>query len=224
MSLARQGSDALPSHVATGNRDAILGAILLPMITLALWQRALAPSLARWVEAFDLSSVDDLHFTTSKEALAADLSGAFEEAGYARSPGAELLRLDIEALARCVLDIFEDPVIEVRLEVVETDACRKFHADYVAARLVTTYRGPGTEWLDRADSRAFAAGVPMSELTIRRAGTGDIVLMKGRLWAPEDALIHRSPPIAGTGVQRLVLAINPVPEDGMPHISSRSSE
>jgi len=224
MTVARQGSDVLPSHVVRGNSDAILGTILLPMITLAFWRRKLAPSLARWVEAFDLSSVDDLHFTTSREAFAADLSGAFEAAGYARSPGAELLRLDIEALARCVLDIFDDSAIEVRLEVVETDACRKFHADYVAARLVTTYRGPGTEWLGRADARALAAGVLPGESAIRTVGTGSVAPMKGRLWAPEDALVHRSPPIPGTGAQRLVLAINPVPEARMPQASSRSPE
>ena len=38
------------------------------------------------------------------------------------------------------------------LEVVRTDSCRKFHADYVTARLITTYLGEGTQWLDEADA------------------------------------------------------------------------
>jgi hypothetical protein len=34
-------------------------------------------------------------------------------------------------------------------------------------------------------------------------------MFKGHGWAPEAPIIHRSPPIAGTGQQRLVLVLNP---------------
>ena len=47
---------------------------------------------------------------------------------------------------------------ELRLEVVRTDSCRKFHADYVTARLITTYAGEGTDWLADADAARVAAG------------------------------------------------------------------
>lgn len=209
MKRANGAVAALPDHAVSGDSAAMLGAILLPSITLAVWHRASASSLLRWIDALDLAAIDDVRFTASSATLSDCLAAALGQAGYGRSPGATLLRHDIEALAHRFLDIIDQPLIEIRLEVVETDACRKFHADFVAARLITTYRGPGTEWLDRASAHAHVAGTPAASLAIRRMDAGDVALLKGRLWAPEDALIHRSPQITGSGIRRLVLVLNP---------------
>ena len=96
--------------------------------------------------------------------------------------------------------------IELRLEVVRTDSCRKFHADYVSARLITTYVGAGTDWLDDAEAAHLAAsGEPRR---INRMAAFDVGLFKGKL-ATERPAIHRSPPIAGTGAKRLLLVLNP---------------
>jgi hypothetical protein len=96
--------------------------------------------------------------------------------------------------------------LELRLEVVRTDSCRKFHADYVTARLITTYVGEGTDWLDENDAARVAAGETPRH--INRLAPFDIGLFKGKL-ATERPAIHRSPPIAGTGAARLLLVLNP---------------
>ncbi|MFM7378973.1 MAG: DUF1826 domain-containing protein, partial [Erythrobacter sp.] len=97
---------------------------------------------------------------------------------------------------------------ELRLEVVRTDSCRKFHADYVTARLITTYVGEGTHWLDAGDAARVAAGE--APRRINRLAPFDVGVFKGRL-ASENPAIHRSPPIAGSpGGVRLLLVLNPV--------------
>jgi hypothetical protein len=89
----------------------------------------------------------------------------------------------------------------LRLEGITTDACRRIHADYTDLRLITTYAGPGTDYLPR-----FATP---NEGNLQRLATGDIGLFKGRLHAAgHEPCLHRSPPIAGTGAARLVLVID----------------
>lgn len=201
----RDQADA--SHAVCGEAVAILSAILMPPINLAIWQRKVDPRLATWVEALDLSVVDDIRFTCDIADLAPVLADAAAEAGYPED--SVRLRGDIVTLARNFAGLMDDPRVEIRLEIVETDACHKFHADYVAVRLITTYRGPGTQWLSATDAEALKGGSPLSDIEIRQIETGEVALFKGRVWSPDNAIIHRSPPVAGTGAQRLVLVINP---------------
>jgi hypothetical protein len=99
--------------------------------------------------------------------------------------------------------------VEVRLSVVETNSCRKFHADWVTMRLITTYTGAGTQWVTPADAERIAAG--QEPLAIHALAPGDVGIFRGRLAAGRPA-VHRSPPIAGTGIRRLLLVIDPAGE------------
>jgi hypothetical protein len=100
-------------------------------------------------------------------------------------------------------------IVAVKLERVSDDACRRLHHDYVAHRLVCTYRGPGTEWLPRAREAALGDErdiVPADWL--RPVPRFAAALFAGRLLPGGRPVLHRSPPIAGTGQVRLVLTIN----------------
>jgi hypothetical protein len=107
--------------------------------------------------------------------------------------------------------------VSIRLEVIEGNACRKFHSDYVTVRLIATLAGPGTQWLDDGDAARLRAGADPDTLHIRDIATGHVALFKGRAWTRDRAIVHRSPPIAGTGQCRLVLVIDPAPERPLPH-------
>lgn len=111
-------------------------------------------------------------------------------------------------LAKRLMGITCDDHAVIRLEIVEDDACRRFHADYVTVRLICTYFGPGTEWLSEEQATAQRAGAPLAGCAIQSLATGHVGLFKGRVWAPDGAIIHRSPPISGTGAKRLVLVVN----------------
>ena len=109
------------------------------------------------------------------------------------------LAADIDDLVRRFAALTGRPTVRLRLETVEGDACRRFHADYTDLRLVTTYAGPGT------DIRQTAA----EDASVTRIGTGDIALFKGKLFPGNPpVLLHRSPPIEGTGERRIVLVLD----------------
>lgn len=105
----------------------------------------------------------------------------------------------------------------VRLSVLVTDMCPRFHVDRVLARLVVSYAGPGTEVLEHADRRwlGHAAGDRTDETSglmrgpAIRAPTGAGVLLKGEAWpgAEGRGAVHRSPAIAAYGVRRVVLTV-----------------
>lgn len=133
-----------------------------------------------------------------------------------------LLAADIAWLAECVADLAGAPSAGVRLEVLERAMCPRFHVDRTGLRLLCTYRGPGTEWLDDASAdRRWLGGGPdrlddavsgliVDPTGIQRLSAGAVVLLKGSAWPGNAAAgaIHRSPAVAAP--PRVVLAIDPL--------------
>lgn len=176
-------------------------------MALAIWQRTLDHVIVSELAGLVLEEVDDILFAGELAAFDTDLSHAMEEAGYPDTPA---LRQDIAILAGQHAALTGDRKLRIRLEVVETDACRKFHADYVKVRIITTYLGQGTQWtVTTAAERIGAADGP----TIRQLDAGDVGVFKGRLWQEVPKVLHRSPPIGNTGERRLVLVIDPAPAE-----------
>ncbi len=181
---------------------AILGDIHDCHCNLAIWERPPIPGLDALVEG----ARRDLRFSTDCDTLTPKLTNELAQAGYAASPLLDALIDDIGELANRFGDLASARRIELRLEVVTTDSCRKFHGDYVTARLITTYAGRGTQWLDHSDAARVRKGI--EPRNIRTLQTGDVGIFKGKM-ATDQPAIHRSPPIAGTGEKRLLLVINP---------------
>jgi hypothetical protein len=93
--------------------------------------------------------------------------------------------------------------MSLRLEPITSNACRKLHIDAITARLVCTYRGTGTQYGISQDGAE-----PECIFTVP---TGTPILLRGTLWPeqPRSGLLHRSPPIEGSGKTRLVLVLDP---------------
>ena len=190
------------SRIAPG--PAVLSAIADADCNLAIWQR---PSFADFAPLLE-SDPQDLRFVSDEAAVRGAVLAELRSGGFGGLPALhDALAEDIAALARLYCAAMDLARFELRLEVVRTDSCRKFHADYVTARLITTYAGEGTDWLDEADALRVAAGMPPER--INRLAAFDVGLFKGRL-ATDRPAIHRSPPIADTGAVRLLLVLNPV--------------
>lgn len=180
-----------------------LGAIRDPDCNLAIWQRDLSVDFAPLIAG----TPRDLRLNCTPDDLPAILAKALAEGGFGGNTAVQQALIeDAATLARLYCEAMALIRLELRLEVVRTDSCRKFHADYVTARLITTYVGEGTDWVDEADAARIAAGVEPQR--INRLNTGDVGLFKGKLSTANPA-IHRSPPIAGTGAVRLLLVLNP---------------
>jgi len=184
--------------MASGPHAEVLRAIASDGIDLAIWERDLDPALVREISALDLDGIDDLLLACDPGDAEVQLSALLRDSGYTESP---LLCADIAALATRHAALLGERRVRIRLEVVETDACRKFHADFVTVRTITTYHGRGTQWqrVDEADDQAIDEMRP-----------GTVGLFKGRLLQPEPSVLHRSPPIADSGQSRLVLVIDSI--------------
>lgn len=112
----------------------------------------------------------------------------------------DLIASDIAALGFIMSEVMCARLLHLRLDVVSTDACRRFHIDNMTARMLCTYRGNGTQVAQPIREQA-----PL-ELTTRAAA-----ILRGALWPgrAKTGLLHRSPPISGAGQNRLLLVIDP---------------
>lgn len=190
-------------HACSGDQPDVLAMINHPAVTLAVWNRE--PPLT-------IGSLGDLDTITFASDVG-DVATRVAEAVSAGSPvtWGDALAADVAALAFRYRGIMDTDRVQVRLERITGDACRCFHADHVAVRLISTYVGRGTQWLDQESAAALKKG---GEVTPHQLGTGAVGLFKGRLLAPETAIVHRSPPIAGKGEERLLLVTDPEPVPG----------
>ncbi len=124
------------------------------------------------------------------------------------------LLLDIHHLALVFAGILDRATVAVRLEAITGRACHRWHADAVALRLLTTYRGAGTEWLglpgggETASALGPDAGPPPDAVQCLPAGA--VAVLKGEGY-PGNAgwgCIHRSPPAARGPRARLLLCLD----------------
>ena len=103
--------------------------------------------------------------------------------------------------------LFDLKRVGLRLTLLNHPMCPKFHIDNVPCRLVTTFAGPGTEWLpnglvDRNKLGKASAGYSDKEsgiyrdsIDIQQMDSGDVALLKGEGWFNNQGggLVHRSP-------------------------------
>lgn len=198
IALDAAGLDRL-STVRKVKAAAALSAILEPEVDLVLWQRRPSAELARLLDDRGPADLPQLRLdAVAPAAVTTGLTVALAGAAGELAPLVE----DIARLARLYGRLFDRQRLRVRLETVTTNACSLFHVDRVRVRLLTTYVGPGTEWLGRASEEAEP---------IPRFDRFAVGLLKGSLWPGSNGCAHRSPPIAGTGRHRLLLAIDDGP-------------
>jgi len=182
-----------------------LSAIGWPGTALVLWRRQVRLELASLVDGLAFAELPHLRF----EAIAADRVGEVLAAALGPRAGklAPLLA-DVADLARLYARATGSAPIRLRLEAIRDDACRRFHADQVRARLLCTYRGPATEWLAARDVRLAADGYVADPEpgAIRRLERFEVGLFAGAL-SPRPC-VHRSPPLSGSGRDRLLLVVD----------------
>lgn len=106
----------------------------------------------------------------------------------------------------------------IRFVVGVSPQCRKFHVDFVAARAICTYNGPGTLWVDDAhvDRAALARLIPCAHTAnaaivpdptaVRQARTGDLLLLRGANHPSRlPGAVHRSPDVSEVPTEGRVL-------------------
>lgn len=192
---------ALPSALIASNPDVLAG-IHDPELSVAIWERTVPHAIATLLS----HNLRTVRFSTGLEDLRRRLTRALDAADYPMSGARIALETDIADLAERFAAVMRCDRVDIRLDRITGNACRKWHADYVTARLLTTYAGRGTQWIDVATADSCACG---DAHDVRELGPGDVAIFKGRHWSEARAAVHRSPPIEGSGEERLLFVINP---------------
>jgi hypothetical protein len=186
-------------------------------VQIATWQRTRSIVLNESVDALlALNTFSQLQFSSPAQDVAQKLAMHMPQFKH-RS----VLLKDIALLSDMFACLFDQDNVGLRLKVLDTTMCPRFHVDQVPCRLLTTYRGPATEWLpnESADRNKLGAGNQglsddLSGLfqqanDIESMNAGDVALLKGEAWQGNEGrgLIHRSPINSG-GHKRLLLTLD----------------
>jgi len=181
-----------------------LSAFCAPQSAAVVWQREMPQDVASWIDALDPAQLPSGRVVLPPNTVSSIVAHLCDMAETPSGASRDWLVADITMLADHFARVMQTRFLRLRLDVVTTNACRRFHCDAITGRLVCTYRGTGTQYgtsVDHAD--------PASIQTVQR---GAPILLRGSLWPPRPnaGLLHRSPPIEGTGETRLVLVLDPV--------------
>lgn len=213
-------------HHASSTDPSVLEEILKPDINLAIHQRQpredCLPAVTALLHAIIPVKIDVKNPTSAD--LANQIAGTIAPTTPHTSTRA--LAGDIIHLASLFAQISGTKHPRVRFERVEDDACALFHADSLNLRLLCTYAGPGTEWLENSNTRRHELGLqsrPLAEANraividsskIRSIPAWHAAIFAGRSrpGAEDNALIHRSAPVLLTNATRLRLCID-IPGD-----------
>lgn len=168
-----------------------------------IWHRVMPTGVFEFLRHYPPHNVENVRICVKTAEAEDRVQSVFRNWRGMSDPVRDWLAADIAVQAQQLSAILGAPRVVVRLEVVRDDACRKFHKDWVRARLICTYSGPGTEY-----GEVTAAGEPPQR--VRSVPTGSPILLRGKAWSSGvvDEVLHRSPPIEHSGQSRLVVVID----------------
>lgn len=153
---------------------------------LAIWQRLESSMPQRALHPLRRNTGFSLTVEGNPAEAAHDLAAALPSmppSPIAYRTARRRLIADIRSLAALFAAIAGLTSIRLRFDHVTDDACWKFHTDAVGLRLLCTYAGPGTEWLDAAGH-------------VRRLTAMQVAIFKGEAYRDQThRILHRSPPL-----------------------------
>jgi hypothetical protein len=197
-----------------GDTPKALTGILDDGVNLALWQRQLPAHIAdfgRLLLSLNEPLAESLSLEMPGEDAEPNLHGL--TSGFSDLEGYEGFIADVSWLVSAFACLLGAQRIGLRLRVLDTAMCPRFHVDHVPVRLITTYAGIGSQWLKEGamDRRQLGKpeAEPRNESLIQQITSGEVALLKGEKWHGNEGfgLIHRSPQPA-QGERRLILTLD----------------
>lgn len=176
-------------------------------VSLAIWERRVSDTMRDWLTGLAPEDLPHGRLLVRREQIELAVESLLDEVLQV-TPVACLLAADIIHLARLFVDISRCQEVDIRLEVIQHDACQKFHLDNVALRLVTTYLGDSTQYvLPTPSAQALKEQQDYTGPLEQMPGEA-IAIFKGARDAAGKGIVHRSPPIKAKKQTRLFLCIN----------------
>ncbi|MGE8303720.1 DUF1826 domain-containing protein [Pseudomonas sp. B21-031] len=179
-----------------GDSPQVLTEVLQDGVNLAVWRRRLPAQLedfAQLVISLGQPLADQRVIDVDEQQMPA-LTGLLREA--ADLQGYESFVADVSWLLAAYTCLLGARRVGLRLRVLQGPMCPRFHVDHVPVRLLTSYAGPGSEWLieGAVDRRELHVAVPSVD-NIQCLQAGEVALLKGEKWQGNEGagLVHRSP-------------------------------
>lgn len=124
---------------------------------------------------------------------------------------------DIVELSNIFFNLTSSKKIEIQIDLISTNMCRLFHEDNMRQRLLCTYLGEGTEWLEESNLKREGLRKGCNKKIVRnfhkikQAKTFEVILLKGSRYGKNTlSHIHRSPEIEKDKTKRVLLKIDEV--------------
>lgn len=203
----------LPPHpmreALFGETPEVLTHIYEERCNLAVWQRSLSSEIEQYLDQTITADrrINLKTLFTCQADMDAEIRDTLEKT-FPQANGRQALIEDMVQLIQMYECLFEPKMIGIRLATLQQAMCPRFHVDYLPARLVTTYVGSGSQWLEEP-----AAGLPripeQAPEQYQQLSRGDVALLKGDGWFDNEGLgvVHRSPPVE-TGSNRLFMSLD----------------
>ncbi|AWF59776.1 hypothetical protein CSB92_2230 [Pseudomonas aeruginosa] len=197
---------------AFGEDPQVLAEVLRDGVNLAVWTRRLNPALRDFAAAL-VRNRPGLALSQTLEMEEERLPALDGLLDARQLPGQADFLDDLGWLVEAFFCLTGARRIGLRLRVLDKPMCPRFHVDHVPLRLVTTYQGAASEWLDESGlDRRLLGGAQadvVDEQLIHSLSTGDVALLKGERWEGNEGagLVHRSPR-AEPGLARLLLTLD----------------
>ncbi len=184
-----------------------------PGTELALWQR---PGWAGidWLNALPADALPAGRLTLGPHQAWDAVHAICDARNTPHHPARDEFVADVAALVAVFAKLAGRNTVRLRLDVVNHNACSRWHRDCVPLRLICTYRGPATRWVLPEWAHQVLARTDDDTLHAQAMTTGDVAMFKGCGWPgqPHDGgIVHRSPRISGNGLTRLVLVLDSAP-------------
>ncbi len=207
---------AAPSPHLVGTGPEVLESIALPDINLSLWQRPVELHIAREVAVLAASQLPKRRLRTSADSFAGDVTALLRERRLDPRSFDHLLA-DLCLLADRFFTLSGNRDTRFQLVTTDSNNCGRFHVDTRYLRMICTYQGPATEWLrnEQVDRFMLERGAPNHKI-IRFGEPAHfepfwVGIMKGDPDRSGNGLVHRSPPIVGTGQTRVLFCLDAEP-------------
>lgn len=210
----------LPKSFAHDVTIAGLERIFEDAISICIWRRPVEAVIERYLS--QLSPDRPVERLLRLDAAVPRLESLYEH--LPARPGRDELLNDLFHLVELFSTVCDSSSLGLRFTITRRVLCPRFHTDGVGLRLICTWQGPGTEWLEHASvDRAYlgagaggssdeTSGLMLPGAQIYRMRPFEVGLFKGDAY-PNNlgrGAVHRSPRADEAAVWRVMATLDQI--------------
>ena len=193
-------------NISLENR--VLKEILQDYLNIVIWEREISQEIKLYTELLSQKEVFELVSNYS------NLDSLFKKLPYKNHLGYEFFCEDILFITQLFENILRTKNLKVQISIVDKVQCPKFHVDFVNLRLLCTYTGRGSQYLENNNANRNELGlginskVPILSEDILEVPRYAVSILKGELFNNNQGkgVVHKSPMIE-ENIKRVILKI-----------------